>query len=331
MKNVKSIVILAFAAALALLAGCGGGQVVELSSLQKRGDVYVVPETQKPYSGKFVVTSRKNEVLQAGSLKNGKLHGELTTYDTFLGLATIGSHKIETYANGMLNGKLKKYDANGKLRLVENYKDGQRVGKVEYYDENGELGPEQRGSFSDQRDGKTYKTVKIGSESWMTETVKIGLGYQKNWMAENLNYEAEGSKCYENNPANCQKYGRLYDWQTALKSCPSGWHLPNNDELQKLVDIAGGKEVAGATLKAASGWNRSGNGTDDYKFSALPGGSCHSDGSFHDVGEDGGWWSASEYNSDHAYHQLMGSSGDRAGLSSFLGKSSLLSVRCVQD
>ena len=131
MKKVKFIVILAFAAFLSLLAGCGEEKVVEFGSLQQRGGVFVVPETQKPYSGKFVET-RENIVIKAGSFKNGKLHGELTTY------RKDGSiDKVETFAEDVLNGELKKYDEKGKLKLVENYKDGKKDGKSEWYDENG--------------------------------------------------------------------------------------------------------------------------------------------------------------------------------------------------
>ena len=263
MKNIKFIVILAFAVTI----GCGEAKVVELGSLQQRGGVYVVPETQKPYSGKFV-ESRGNVVIRAGSFKNGKLHGEITIYN----------------------------------------KDGSIIGMVNYKD-----GIVQRGSFTDSRDGKKYATVKIG----------------QTWMAENLNYDAEGSKCCENNPANCQTYGRLYDWNTALKACPSGWHLPNGDEWQKLVDIVGGDKTAGAILKAASGWNKNGNGTDEFGFSALPGGGGYSDGGFFDV-DLGYWWSASEDNSGSAYRRRMFYYSDDADWSISL-KSRLLSVRCVQD
>jgi uncharacterized protein (TIGR02145 family) len=306
----KFIVILAFAATL----GCGEEKVVEFGSLQQRGGVYVVPETQKPYSGKFVETTRKNVVIKAGSLKNGKLHGEVTTY------REDGSiDKVETFANDVLNGKWKKYE-NGKLKRVEYYKDGKRDGKVEIYDENEKLITVQRGSFSDQRDSKTYKTVKIGKQTWM---------------AENLNYEAEGSKCYENDLGNCQKYGRLYNWQTAMKSCPSGWHLPNGDEWQKLVNIAGGDGTA-ATLKAASGWKESGmkgtdNGTDEFGFSALPGGYGDSDGSFDGVGYGGIWWSASENYSYSTYSRGMCYYSDGGKCWHRYLKSLLRSVRCLQD
>ncbi|MDR1811307.1 MAG: fibrobacter succinogenes major paralogous domain-containing protein [Candidatus Fibromonas sp.] len=176
-----------------------------------------------------------------------------------------------------------------------------------------------QGSFNDPRDGKKYKTTKIGTQTWM---------------AENLNYNASGSRCYGNDENNCQKYGRLYDWNTALKACPSGWHLPSKDEWQELVDFAGGGELAGTYLKTKSGWNDnkgvSGNGMDSYGFSALPGGFGNSDGSFYGVGDYGDWWSASENNSNYAYLRYMGYHSDYA-LWDDSDEGCLFSVRCVQD
>ena len=190
----------------------------------------------------------------------------------------------------------------------------------------------QRGSFSDQRDGKTYKTVKIGSQIWM---------------AENLNYDAKDSKCYDNQPANCTNYGRLYDWATAKSACPSGWHLPSKDEWQELEDFAGGDEVAETYLKAKDGWGSDNcNGTDSYGFSALPGGiGFSSDGSFSGIDDDynrrrdnrsGYWWSTSEYEGQGrirggqaAYSYNMGCIIYRH--LSFGFKSHLQSVRCLQD
>jgi uncharacterized protein (TIGR02145 family) len=172
------------------------------------------------------------------------------------------------------------------------------------------------GTFTDSRDNKEYKYVTICSQTWF---------------AENLDYEVEGSKCYDNDPANCDIYGRLYDWSTAMGVCPSGWHLPNEAEWTALEDFAGGSGIAGKKLKATSGWNDVGNGTDQYGFSALPGGYGYSNGSFLHVGAHGSWWSVNEGNSDRAYHRDMSNySGVDAGWGINL-KSDLRSVRCVQD
>ncbi len=149
-------------------------------------------------------------------------------------------------------------------------------------------------------------------------------------MAENLNYNADGSKCYENQESNCQKYGRLYDWKTSLSACPKGWHLPSNDEWQILVDLADGDKVAGSKLKASSGWNQNGNGTDAAGFSALPGGNGYSDGNFSYVGNYGYWWASSEYDSSNAYIRRMNYDGELVYYNGS-GKSYLFSVRCVQD
>jgi uncharacterized protein (TIGR02145 family) len=176
---------------------------------------------------------------------------------------------------------------------------------------------QQKGSFTDTRDKKTYKTVKIGEQTWM---------------AENLNYDAKGSKCYDNKPENCAKYGRFYNHNTAMKACPKGWHLPSDDEWQKLVDIAGGDETAGAILKAASGWNNNGNGTDEFGFSALPGGNGDNRGGFSSVGDYGCWWSASKFDNNDtpvAGFRLMDYSGSYVTWD-FGYLSGLQSVRCLQ-
>ena len=127
------------------------------------------------------------------------------------------------------------------------------------------------GMFMDLRDGKKYKTVKIGNQTWM---------------AENLNYETEGSFCYENKPANCKKYGRLYTWNAALKACPVGWHLPNKTEFEKLIEFVGGEEIAAEKLKDQSGWTYASAGTDDFGFSALSGGKRDDHENYYDEGGD---------------------------------------------
>ena len=155
--------------------------------------------------------------------------------------------------------------------------------------------------------GQTYKTVVIGTQTWM---------------AENLNYNASGSVYYNNNTANSTKYGRLYDWATAMTVCPTGWHLPSEDEWRKLTDYVGGRGRAGTKLKATNGWNTN-NGSDDYGFAALPGG-CRCESSFYGAGNNGNWWYASEGHSVEMHN-------DEAVEFAGSGKPLLFSVRCVQD
>jgi uncharacterized protein (TIGR02145 family) len=188
-------------------------------------------------------------------------------------------------------------------------------------------------------EGETYQTVVICGQTWM---------------ARNLNYNASGSKCPANSSANCDKYGRLYDWATAMnlssscdKSscsgqvqskhrgiCPSGWHIPSDAEWDALMTAVGGSSTAGKTLKATSGWPNNGNGTDDFGFAALPGGVGYSSGSFNDAGYIGYWWSSTEYDANRAYFRSMSYVNEgvnRGYYGDYYGKAYLHSVRCLQD
>jgi uncharacterized protein (TIGR02145 family) len=167
-------------------------------------------------------------------------------------------------------------------------------------------------SYTDPRDGKTYKTAKIGEQVWL---------------AENLNYAADSSRCYNDSTAYCEKYGRLYNWETAIKACPSGWHLPSQKEWHTLVKFAGGYEIAGKKLKAVNGWNKDDNGTDEFGFSALPGGYGSLVSEFFNVGGFGHWWSSNERND--AYNIYI--SNKSVGYSSHNVKSILRSVRCIEN
>jgi len=179
-------------------------------------------------------------------------------------------------------------------------------------------------SFTDSRDGIVYKTVTIGNQTWI---------------AQNLNYDVQGSKCYGNDESNCQIYGRLYNWSAATKACPTGWHLPSNEEwdiLYRSVDGTSGtespykSETAGKYLKAKSGWNEGGNGTDNYGFAALPGGLGNSSGGFSSIGNYGNWWSSTEYDGSKSYNHFKSYKHNNAGWESE-AKNKLFSVRCVMD
>ena len=160
-----------------------------------------------------------------------------------------------------------------------------------------------------------YKTVMIGTQRWM---------------AENLDNAVAGSVCYDSLSSNCTKYGRLYTWEAAKSACPAGWHLPSDAEWTALTDYVGGASTPGPKLKATSGWNNNGNGTDQYGFAALPGGDGYSGGSFGNAGNYGYWWSATEDNASLAWRRLMNyGSKDVYGGSN--NKALLFSVRCVAD
>ncbi len=156
-------------------------------------------------------------------------------------------------------------------------------------------------SFKDSRDGKTYKTVKIGDQVWF---------------AENLNYDDGKGLCPLKNAKNCEKYGRLYNFEepgvddspnsgsNVASLCPEGWHIPDTLDWAKLISYVSANndgEPVGVSLKATTGWVSEGDsmfieanensiisrdstrigatrGTDRFGFRALPAGSCWDDG-----------------------------------------------------
>jgi len=164
-----------------------------------------------------------------------------------------------------------------------------------------------------EKAGESIKSVKIGTQTWM---------------AENLNIETAGSKCYDNKPENCQKYGRLYDYEAAIKACPSGWHLPSKAELDKLIAFAGGEDNADGHLKAKSGWEDGGNGEDKFGFAALPGGYGST---FSNAGNYGYWWSSTKYDNNHAYYLFIYSSEEAGYSYGYEKKDMLYSIRCIKD
>ncbi|MCL2184196.1 MAG: hypothetical protein FWB85_12095 [Chitinispirillia bacterium] len=194
-------------------------------------------------------------------------------------------------------------------------------------------GCNQDGTLTDDRDGQTYAIVKIGNQAWM---------------AENLNYNASGSVCYNNSSGNCDLYGRLYNWATVMNGassstsspsgiqgiCPSGWHVPSDNEWETLVKYvdpnASGdySNNAGTKLKSKSRWN----GTDEYGFSALPGGYGGSGSYFSNAGYSysGRWWSATEDDASYAWYRDMNYNNNYVNRY-YNYKTNRLSLRCVRD
>ena len=199
------------------------------------------------------------------------------------------------------------------------------------------------GLLVDSRDGQVYKTVNIGTQTWM---------------AENLNYKVQNSWCggAESGTAtegNCETYGRLYTWATAMgKSedecghshecelgtgnvqgvCPDGWHIPTQDEWNALFIAVGGQTSAGQKLKATTGWAYSGLTNEDaYGFSALPAGyRWYNGGAFFDVGNGANFWSATQDDKYDAYRMYLYVLSGYADLH-YNNKNNGFSVRCLQD
>jgi uncharacterized protein (TIGR02145 family) len=172
--------------------------------------------------------------------------------------------------------------------------------------------------FTDSRDGKTYKTVVIGTQIWM---------------AENLAYKASsGCWAYNNDTNNVATYGYLYNWETAKIVCPAGWHLPTDDEWVTLINYLDGEKVAGGKLKSTTGWDSPNTGaTNESGFTALPAG-CYHDDSFYVLGMYADFWTATVYTEKEkdAWYWFV-YSGTKQALHLFMPKSHSFSVRCVKD
>ena len=164
----------------------------------------------------------------------------------------------------------------------------------------------------DKRDKQLYGFVRIAN----SKKAQV-------WMTKNMNYEINsGSWCYSSSGSNCTKYGRLYTWSAASSACPPGWRLPSTSDWETLFDIVGGKSTAAKKLKSKS-WN----GTDNYGFSALPGGSY--DGTrFNNAGSYGFFWTSTADN-DRSAQSIDMSSYDSPTENSYV-KSKGFSARCLK-
>lgn len=202
-------------------------------------------------------------------------------------------------------------------------------------------------------EGNTYKTVVIGTQTWMAENLKT-TKYNDGTAIPNVTDNTAWSQlstpayCWYNNDAATYKdlYGALYNWHTVetSKLCPTGWHVPSDDEWKTLemhlgmsqtdADNIGNRGTnEGIKLKSTSGWNRN-NGTNESGFNALPGGyRGYSLGSFSSVSYYADFWTSTPSGSSYGYvwkRQLQyapNSIVERDYASPSNGRS----IRCVQD
>lgn len=189
-------------------------------------------------------------------------------------------------------------------------------------------------------DGNVYKTVIIGTQEWTVEnlrTTRYNDGTAINKISNNSKWgnTTSGAYCaYDNDESKVATYGYLYNWHAVntgkLAPKTGGWRVPTDADWDNLMTAVGGKETAGTKLKAKTGWNSNGNGTDDYGFSALPGGYRSRNGNFSGLGDFGDWWSSTAYDTNYAWSRYMGSSGTYVNRRDY-DKTYGFSVRLVRD
>lgn len=156
------------------------------------------------------------------------------------------------------------------------------------------------GHFTDERDGKVYRLMKIRG---------------KKWFAENLMFKAADSFCYEEDTSNCKKHGRLYTWHAASKACPSGWRLPTSVEVSELQ-----KTIKTPDLLIND---------KDYLFNAKLGGYMDYNGNFKGEDEETRFWTNTDYMGGKAYYLKVSTDGDYDQKTSVKGSG--YSVRCVAN
>ena len=201
------------------------------------------------------------------------------------------------------------------------------------------------GTLTDQ-DGNTYKTVTIGTQTWMAEnlrTTKYNDGTPMPNLTNDIEWvkSTEGAYCNYNNTSNSDTiatFGRLYNWYAVKtgKLAPIGWHVPTNADWTILTDYLGGESVAGGKLKESgdSHWLSPNTGaTNETGFTVVPGGARSDYDGSGGMGYQSVWWSATETGANAAwflgvqYNSNSVNSINSMGLYLAAG----FSVRCVKD
>ena len=211
--------------------------------------------------------------------------------------------------------------------------------------------------------GQMYKTVLIGSQTWMAENIDVDKFRNGDPIPEaktNKEWEQAGENkqpawCYyDNDPKNGEKYGKLYNWYAVNDPrglAPVGYHIPSVADWTILIEYLG-SFGSGKKMKSSSGWDFEGNGTNEIGFSGLPGGYRYPTGVFQRTSIDinqsyservrcGNWWSSTEHDkygvplysleiNRKAYYRYLSNFSDHL-LSYYFFMSGGLSVRCIKD
>ena len=206
-----------------------------------------------------------------------------------------------------------------------------------------------RGSFIDSRDGKSYNHILIGTQTWMAENLAFlpvvispsgGSFYLKYYYVYGCTDSVSISAA--KSTENYKTYGVLYNWEAAKTSCPSGWHLPNDNEWKTLEKYLGmsssdadydgyrNSGLIGKKLKSTTGWSVDGNGDNSSGFNALPGGYRYEDGKFYRIGHYADFWTSSADKSQKAWVRYLYRADEGIRRSSY-NRTYGFSVRCLMN
>ena len=273
--------------------------------------------TLQPKVGKLQFSVSPPEATAELS-RNGK------TVQTWQGLKIIkdvqvGEYDLTVKSSGYIT-------VTKKIRIEENKT---AVEDVQLIQGNDKL---QQGEFNYA--GKTYHSIKIGTQVWMQENLDVGTMIQGS--ANPSNNGTIEKYCYDNSPANCTTYGGLYQWNEAMQYvttpgtkgiCPTGWHIPTKAEFETLKVSVGND---GNKLKGEGQGTGSGVGTNTSGFSALLAGGRYSNGYFNNLGYGTYFWSSTENNAAYAYYLTLWTSDSNIYVINFNMEVGF-SVRCLED
>jgi uncharacterized protein (TIGR02145 family) len=193
-------------------------------------------------------------------------------------------------------------------------------------------------------DGNIYKTVRIGTQIWMAESLKTTKYSNGDSIGTTIpgTLDISGESipkyqwAYDGNESNVETYGRLYTWYAATDSrniCPTGWHVPTDTEWSTITTYLVGESVSGGKLKETgiTHWKSPNTGaTNESGFTALPGGYRYGSGTFYDIGGTGNWWSSTEVSTNNAWCYTI--YNNLRNVNKHYGKKTNdLSVRCVKE
>lgn len=186
-------------------------------------------------------------------------------------------------------------------------------------------------------DGNVYNIVKIGNQEWLDRNLAV-THYRNGDPVTNVlatTGDEGGWINYNNDPATGEVYGKLYNSQAVLDPrglAPEGWHVATRQEWLDLVNFLGGFDVAGGKLKemGTSHWDAPNSGaTDDYGFSALPGG--YASGASYYLGRYAGFWSSTIVEQSPTGTYMFYLYADNPTVQEDWSTPMGFSVRCVRD